>query len=175
MGHVPQEGRSASLDYLQQKFNAIYELLGDKNPENRAEAAGETFSLINYLASNIKESENIPPLLKLLKSRFSNDFTSRINLEQIAHEYQVSSKNITRMFKKHLGLTPSEFRRKTRNEHARRLLAASDLSVKEIADKLGYSSQFYFSQEFKADNKVSPSAYRKSKRVSRTTDNFNSC
>ena len=153
-----------SLDFLQQSFNNIYEFLGENTPEKRAEASGIAFALLNYLSANIKEQENYPALLKMLKSRFSNDFTSRINLGEIAKEYQISAKTVTRMFKQHLGVTPLQFRRNARNDMAQRLLSTTNLSIKEIADKLGYSSQFHFSIEFKQDNGVSPTAYRRGKK-----------
>lgn len=152
----------SSLDFLNNSLKTIYDLLGEKTPQNMAEAAGTTFALLNYLAANIRQYEPKPQLLNILKSRFSNEFNSRIDLERTASEFGITSKTITRMFKKHLGLTPSEFRRNARNEYARRLLATTTLSIKEIADKLGYSSQFHFSKEFKQDNGAAPSEYRKS-------------
>lgn len=154
-----------SLDFLNNSFHRIYELLDGNVPEKRAEAAGTAFSLLNYLSGNIGEGERLPPLLKMLKSRFSNDFTSRINIAQMAKEYQISAKTITRMFKEHLGVTPLQFRRAARNSMAQRLLITGNLSIKEIADKLGYSSQFYFSAEFKLDNGMSPAAYRKERKT----------
>lgn len=154
-----------SLDFLNNSFHRIYELLDGNVPEKRAEAAGTAFALLNYLSTNICEGENLPPLLKMLKSRFSNDFTSRINTAQMAKEYQISAKTITRMFKEHLGVTPLQFRRAARNSMAQRLLITGNLSIKEIADKLGYSSQFYFSAEFKLDNGMSPAAYRKERKT----------
>jgi AraC-like DNA-binding protein len=40
------------------------------------------------------------------------------------------------------------------------LLRETDLSVKEIANRLGYEDQFYFSRLFKLVNGISPRAYR---------------
>jgi AraC-like DNA-binding protein len=42
------------------------------------------------------------------------------------------------------------------------LLAQTDYSMKEIAERLGFSNQYYFSKVFKENNGVSPSQYRKS-------------
>jgi AraC-like DNA-binding protein len=44
--------------------------------------------------------------------------------------------------------------------HACQLLDTTDLPVKEIAARLGYEDQLYFSRLFKVVNEVAPSDYR---------------
>ena len=148
-------------DFLLNSFRAIYDLLSKKEPENMASAAGTAFSLLNYLSMNVKKNDAKPALLDMLKSRFSNNFSSRINLAGVAGEYGISAKTITRMFHTHVGMTPNQFRRSARNEMACRLLLTTELSIKEIADKLGYSSQFHFTNEFHRTNGVPPGVFRK--------------
>ena len=150
-----------SLDHLRENFKALYDIIGNKNPQSMSQAVGIAFSILNYLAMYAVEKENTPALLNVLKSRFSNDFSNRIDLESAAKEYGISTKTISRMFKYHLGVTPGEFRRTARNAAACRLLKTTNLSVKEIADQLGYSNQFHFSSVFKKENGKSPVQYRK--------------
>ena len=150
-----------SLDYLQESFRKLYNIIGEKNPQNMSEAAGIAFAILNYLAMYANKQDAQPALLNMLKSRFSNDFSSRIDLEGTAKEYGVSSKTITRLFKNYLGMTPGKFRSVSRNKAACRLLRTTNLSVKEIADCLGYTNQFHFSNVFSRENGKSPAKYRK--------------
>lgn len=149
-----------SLDYLLNQFRNIYTLLSQKNAEAMAEAAGISYAILHYLSVNITSDTGKPSLFNLLKSKFSNNFRSRLDLDMVAAEYGISAKSITRMFKEYLGVTPGTFRRQARNDTACLLLQTTGLSVKEIADKLGYSSQFHFSCAFKKENGISPREFR---------------
>ena len=58
-------------------------------------------------------------------------------------------------------MTPYEYLMEQKTESARNLLKYSLLSVKEIADRLGFFDQYYFSNYFKQKNGISPLEYRK--------------
>ena len=45
--------------------------------------------------------------------------------------------------------------------NAQRLLASSELSISEVADRLGFTSETYFRRVFKAKVGVSPRDFRK--------------
>jgi len=59
-----------------------------------------------------------------------------------------------------IGGTPIDYFIKLRMEHARRLLAETSWSVKEVAATLGYEDPLYFSRVFKSVNSAPPSHYR---------------
>lgn len=59
------------------------------------------------------------------------------------------------------GHTPSELIRIIRLRHAEQLLAESQLTVSEIAYKVGFSSQRYFSKCFKDLFGYMPSEYKR--------------
>ena len=71
---------------------------------------------------------------------------------------------LMRLFRKHLGVSPLEYRNRLRIEEAKRHLAHSTLSMKEIAERLGYRNALYFSTAFRKRTGVSPSLYRKRSR-----------
>lgn len=48
-----------------------------------------------------------------------------------------------------------------RMNHAKRMLISSDLTIKEIATKVGFENEFYFSNVFKKYDKSSPGIYHK--------------
>jgi AraC-like DNA-binding protein len=67
-------------------------------------------------------------------------------------------------FKRVVGGSPIDYLIKLRMEHARRLLAETSWSVKEVAVSLGYDDPLYFSRVFKSINQSAPSDFRAGKR-----------
>ena len=70
-------------------------------------------------------------------------------------EYYFSKK-----FKRELGLTPAEYIRKKRLEKAALLLRSSDLDAQQIATRLQFCSQSYFTDCFRKEYGISPTKYR---------------
>lgn len=65
------------------------------------------------------------------------------------------------LFFKQYGVNPKEYQIKLKIQHATQLLLETDLKIKDITDKLGYTDQFAFSKQFKEVTKLSPSDIRK--------------
>ena len=71
------------------------------------------------------------------------------------------------LYKKLLALTgksPIEFIRVIRLQQAAQLLEKSQLTVSEVAYKVGFNNPKYFTKYFKEEYKMLPSAYAVSKR-----------
>lgn len=64
------------------------------------------------------------------------------------------------MFKRATGLSPSQYFIRLRMSRARHLLLETDLSIIDIGLDVGYSSPSHFSQVFRREVGVTPSAYR---------------
>ena len=64
------------------------------------------------------------------------------------------------LFKEQTGCSPRDYLHLLRIHRACQLLRSSNLSVKEIATRLGYQDQFHFSRQFKAFQGLPPSDYR---------------
>jgi AraC-like DNA-binding protein len=56
------------------------------------------------------------------------------------------------------------FVQRRRLEHAQQLLTDPGLSIKQVADQMNFSSEFYFSHFFKKLKGVSPRAFREQQR-----------
>jgi AraC-like DNA-binding protein len=83
-----------------------------------------------------------------------------VNLPALAREVGISYTHFRRIFLQHTGLSPRQYHIQIRINRAKDLLASSDLSVSEIAERLGFSSVFYFSRLFHQKTGQSPLAYR---------------
>ena len=88
-------------------------------------------------------------------------------LDQIAQNMYLSPVYISKIFKEEMGESPINYLIKIRREKASLMLLESDmLSIKEIADQVGYDDVYYFSKLFKKYYGSSPLYYRKEKGVS---------
>jgi AraC family transcriptional regulator of arabinose operon len=96
------------------------------------------------LASQIRESSgNIPPV------------------RELAERAGYSADHFARLFESVVGLSPQAFAVHVRVDRARQLLVGTDMSMKEIADALGYQDVFFFSRQFKQKTGMPPSEYRR--------------
>ena len=71
-----------------------------------------------------------------------------------------SAEHLSRVFRKHLKITPTEWLNRERILHARRLLEATSLSVLEISLECGFESASHFHNEFRKRVKQTPRRYR---------------
>lgn len=80
-----------------------------------------------------------------------------------ASDLALTPKQLNALTKQVLGKTANEVIKNQFNEKAKAFLIQTQMSVKEIAQKLGYKEVSNFSRFFKGMNKVSPIAYREQK------------
>jgi AraC-like DNA-binding protein len=86
--------------------------------------------------------------------------TERMQVSRLASLINVSSSYYFALFKKETGYAPIDFFIHLRMRRACLLLETTTLSVKEIADALGYDDAFYFSRLFKSVTSMAPTDYR---------------
>ena len=88
------------------------------------------------------------------------NYDQQIDFSAIAERQAVSAPYLTRLFHEHAGTTPSRYLSDYRMQQAKKLLLDSQLSIKEISGRVGYSDPFHFSKSFKSAVGVSPAQFR---------------
>ena len=82
-------------------------------------------------------------------------------LEEIAAAAYLSPFHFARLFKKLTGASPHAYLATLRTTRAQTLLAQTDLSISEIAERVGYSSPSHFTKAFRRTTGLTPRAFRK--------------
>lgn len=84
-----------------------------------------------------------------------------LSVPTLAARAGMSERNFARTFKAEAGSTPAEFVELARIDAARRLIEDSDVSLKRLADTVGYANTDGFRRAFMRRLGVAPSDYRK--------------
>ena len=83
-----------------------------------------------------------------------------LSLKLLAEHTGYTEYYLSRKFKVETGQSVNTYIRRTRMREAKRLLATTNLSVQEIADRLYFCSRSYFSEQFKKETGMLPVEYR---------------
>ena len=81
-------------------------------------------------------------------------------MEDLAEVLGVSASYLSRLFKKETGDSVSIYIRRQKIEMAKHLLQYSEFSMIEIANRLSFSSQSHFIQQFREIVGMTPKKYR---------------
>lgn len=99
-------------------------------------------------------------LLKIDRLIDENIDNADFNVAALAGQMNMSRTVLYAKFKSITGTTIAAYVNERRLRSAKELLLGTDLSISEISEKLGFSSQRYFSTFFKEHTGMTPSAFR---------------
>lgn len=150
---------------------------------------GASAHTLNYMTSSIlcqvyddiaaayagQNAHSVSAASKKPRSQLYNDIVdyvvhnihSNVTVSQVARHFGYNDKYLSHMFREIGGVTLKQFILQKKAEEASFFLTDTNLSVEEIAYRLGYSDSHNFTRNYKRDTGFSPTAYRNafSKRV----------
>ncbi|MFJ3803407.1 helix-turn-helix domain-containing protein [Streptomyces sp. NPDC090088] len=103
------------------------------------------------------------PLLAMMatvRSRWSDGVARPLALERLAEAAGVSPSTLSRLCRRHLGVSPVAGLELLRLARAEPLLWLSNLSLRAIALQCGFADAYHFSRRFRAVYGIPPSAFR---------------
>lgn len=95
------------------------------------------------------------------KLYIDTNYADSIDIENIANEALFTKFDFIRQFKKTYGVTPYNYLKKVRLRKADELLKSSNVSVRDVCFKVGYSSISSFSALFKKEFGAPPLKFQK--------------
>jgi len=98
--------------------------------------------------------------LRLIEERVVNTGGEELSVETLAQLCEVSSRHLSRMFKKTTGRTLGQYINEVRINRAKLLLSQPECLVKEVAFRCGFSNQSSFSQVFRKATGKTPKRFR---------------
>ena len=98
--------------------------------------------------------------INVCKEYIYSHIKERITVEDLADELGVSASYLSRLFKKETGDSVSGYIRRQKIDMAKNLLQYSDYSMIDISNRLSFSSQSHFIQQFREIVGMTPKKYR---------------
>jgi len=96
------------------------------------------------------------PKLRRLTDLLDSQLERRIDVGELAATANLSARQVHRLFKTQLGMSPQAYHRKLRLQRARNLLRQTALTVVEIAMASGFSSSSDFSRAYRREFRLNP-------------------
>lgn len=106
-----------------------------------------------------KESETSKPVADCIEYIYVH-IQERVTVEDLAVFTGLSPSYLSRLFKKEVGVSVSDYIREKKVKKAQDLLRFCDFSLIEIANYLSFSSQSHFTQLFREFTGMTPKKYR---------------
>ena len=110
-----------------------------------------------HVVKSISTNGNVPA--KQLMEYINRHIYQHITMEQLSHVVNLSTSQINRIFKKEFKVTPYDYILNQKIETAKLLLCSTNLSIQEIAYRLNFCDEHYFSNLFKQKTGIRPSQY----------------
>ena len=155
----------AHPDAIHRSLYNIYDTFRSRAPIAEDQISGTITNILSDLLSSEKTqqvsgktqigiSESI--------SHINKYFYKSITLQELADIAALSPYYFSRVFARETGMTPHKYLISTRMANAKFLLKTSQMSVKEIAIRSGFSDESGFCTAFKKQEGMTPKEYRSS-------------
>ncbi len=121
-------------------------------------------NIFSYFASSMPQKSDIaiPLWLIDLKNKMEKPENFIIGIDRMIELSQKSKEHVFRSFKKHYGITVTDYINNLRVNYASNLLINTNLSIIDICYTCGFQSASYFYRVFKQKNSFSPNNFRES-------------
>ncbi|WP_041669234.1 AraC family transcriptional regulator [Acetobacterium woodii] len=156
-------GRDVKDDYLiQDLFNKLVESWFSKPPGY--EFITKTLLqqlLIAIIQNNRKHHQNQATSLKIEKiiTYMHQNIEKKLTLTELSKMVELSATYLSRTFKETTGYSVIAFFNKVKIDKAKELMSEGNKKVKEVAEVLGFTDEFYFSRVFKKNEGISPTDF----------------
>ncbi|UJF33998.1 AraC family transcriptional regulator [Paenibacillus hexagrammi] len=117
----------------------------------------EKLSRISVAASRRKRSNTVDDIRDYLERHYCEPFMIR----DLAAQFYLNAEYVARLFKHKFGIGIKEFVTALRIRHAKLLMGNSFLKIADIAEKVGFADEKYFSKVFKKETGMTPQQYRR--------------
>ena len=87
-------------------------------------------------------------------------YSEKITLDDVSRHIYLNRTYASQLFKKHMNVNFADYLEIVRINKAKEFLLDTSMQIAEIALKVGYSNQSYFTKVFKRNTGMSPNSFR---------------
>jgi transcriptional regulator GlxA family with amidase domain len=148
---------------LVERFESILALLDEEGTTSSARIFSSMLDLLIHLHEEDQRS-SLPTAhahaLQQSSLLLKTHLKSRASIQEIVAPLNLGYENFRKLFTEHVGMSPAAYRIRARIDKACRLLKEERCSVKAAAARLGYTSPYAFSAQFKQIMGQPPGRFR---------------
>ena len=155
----------AHPDAIHRSLYHIYDTFRSRAPIAEDQISGTITNILSDLLSSEKTQQVSGKTqigISEAISHINKYFYKSITLQELADIAALSPYYFSRVFARETGMTPHKYLISTRMANAKFLLKTSQMSVKEIAIRSGFSDESGFCTAFKKQEGMTPKEYRSS-------------
>ncbi|TMV46869.1 helix-turn-helix domain-containing protein [Paenibacillus mesophilus] len=133
----------------------------------------ELFDFYDRLAAELntrQQAYKTNTLIAAITEMIETEYDRELYLESISDRLGMSPKYVSRIFKEKTGMNITQYMNMIRVNRAKQLLADTDLTIGDIAEKVGIHNRTTFLRIFKKTEGVTPQSYRSSEAHKRGTE-----
>lgn len=161
LGKLIKECDTKQHEMLLYQLDILYESCYESIENLKQYCTEFCFLLSNALyqkrVSQLTQSGLQDVVYKYVETHFSS---SDLSLSTIAEALSFSPSYLTRSFKEKTGISLMQYIDKKRFAECKNLLLTTNLPIKEIVERVGYTDEANFSRKFRKHEGVTPSQYR---------------
>jgi AraC-like DNA-binding protein len=143
-------------------YAGIFELVRNQQPLFQIRASSLVLTLIAEVLAHERKTvqhSNSEGLVEKAKFFMEENIYREVNLNGIGEALGVSTSHLNSVFKSYTAMTPYQYLISIKIRKAKELLEAGSLPIKEVAFRLGFDDQYYFSRLFRKKTGIAPSRW----------------
>ena len=113
-----------------------------------------------FISNAISKNDSISEDAVILKNYIDLHIEENISIKTLSRLILRSESQTIRIFKNNFHITPYDYLLTSKINRAKIIIANTNLSIKEIAYRLSFSDEHYFSNIFRKKTGVAPTKYR---------------
>ena len=152
--------------YMSEDLMNIHKCSTNPIANDRLRISSIYFSILYYATRNRTGGSRTDVIKKAVQA-IENEWNQNEKMEKYAALCNMSPSYFYQEFREYAGMSPSKYRNNIRINIAKSDLLNTDMTIKEIAEKLGFDDVFYFSRLFRNITGMSPKAFKNDIRATR--------
>jgi AraC-like DNA-binding protein len=143
-------------------YEQIFELVQSQQPLYQVRASSRVLTLIAEVIAHERRTvqhSSSESLVEKAKFMMEENIYREVTLDGFGGMLGVSTSHLNSVFKSYTSMTPYQYFISIKIRKAKELLEAGTLPIKEVAFRLGFDDQYYFSRLFRKKTGIAPSRW----------------
>lgn len=152
-------GVNSTLVHL---FQEMMDIAEREPPGFQPKLAGSVIRLLAYSLSFSQQKAHgteTEQIVQKARTTMEDNVYSVLEMDELSRRLGVSYTQFRTLFKDYTGHSPYQYFLHMKINKAKELLQTGEFSVKEVANRLAFENQYYFSRLFKKKTGVNPSCW----------------